>query len=98
MRTQDGPFLNNLHTSLTTDNVFKGVNVHTEPRRGDPEQRQAFQNLREEILRTLHSNITDRFPPVELLDAMKVGLVLGKRVLITLLIEHKCKNKIETKL
>ena len=56
------------------DGKFKGQVIQVDPRRGagGQNQREEFQALRARILGLLLRNIQDRFPHVDLLDAMQV--------------------------
>lgn len=64
--------MTSLMTSLTPENVFKGVTLSDARGRRGGNQQEVFRTIREELLTTLHGNIRGRFPRVDILEAMQV--------------------------
>ena len=74
LRRSNGPVLTAMERELNATPVghFKGAAIDFTPRRGEPDQRRRFQEIRLAFLNVLIANLRARFHHVELLSAMQV--------------------------
>lgn len=74
LRRSNGPVLTAMERDLSAAPVghIKGAATDFTPRRGEPDQRRRFQEIRLAFLNPLIANLHARFPHVELLSAMQV--------------------------
>ncbi|CAB3992558.1 Hypothetical predicted protein [Paramuricea clavata] len=64
---------NGTQTDVMEREYFKSMKItYTAARRGQPEQRQLFAEVKEELLNNLVANIEARFPQVDLITAMQI--------------------------
>ncbi len=75
MKTTDFPLLAAFEHAIQSnpDGKYKGAVINFDGRRGSPDQRIQFAELREAIISALLDNLRSRFPRVDIIDAMQVN-------------------------
>lgn len=74
LRNNNGPVMTAMGAKINAAprGQFKGAHIYCQPRRGEPDQRQKFSEVKLQFLNLLIANIRARFPHVNLLLAMEI--------------------------
>lgn len=74
LRNTNGPVMTAMEAEINAAPIgqFKGSEIDFRARRGEPDQRQKFEQVKLEFINLLIGNIRARFPNVDLLSAMEI--------------------------